>query len=56
MAAAVESYNDVVTRTATISSIVENPRLLTLMGMPQVDFGADVVAKSKAAVAAVAAD
>jgi len=52
-AAAAESFEDVISRSVTIDSIVENPRMLTLMGLPQVNFGADIVAKSEAVIRAV---
>ncbi|TDZ18476.1 hypothetical protein Cob_v008708 [Colletotrichum orbiculare MAFF 240422] len=52
-AAAAESFNDVRTRAVTVDQMISSPRLLTMMGLPQVDYGADVIAKSKAVLDAL---
>ncbi|WYZ40263.1 hypothetical protein EsH8_IV_000604 [Colletotrichum jinshuiense] len=52
-AAAAESFTDVCSRAATVSEMVGSPKLLTMMGLPQVDYGTDVVVKAQAVVEAI---
>ncbi|KAF9875618.1 hypothetical protein CkaCkLH20_06999 [Colletotrichum karsti] len=52
-AAAAESFSDVCGRAATVNEMVGSPRSLTMMGLPQVDYGSDVTAKSQAVVEAI---
>ncbi|KAJ0365157.1 hypothetical protein COL154_004652 [Colletotrichum chrysophilum] len=52
-AAAAESFADVCGRAVTVNELVSTPRLLTMMGLPQVDYGSDVTSKSQAVVEVV---
>ncbi|KAF5515002.1 hypothetical protein CGCF413_v001264 [Colletotrichum fructicola] len=52
-AAAAESFADVCGRAVTVNELVSTPRLLTMMGLPQVDYGSDVISKSQAVVEVV---
>ncbi|KZL70863.1 hypothetical protein CT0861_09732 [Colletotrichum tofieldiae] len=51
--AAAESFADVCGRSVTVNEMVSNPRLLTMMGLPQVDYGSDITAKAQAVVDAI---
>ncbi|KAF0323218.1 hypothetical protein GQ607_009557 [Colletotrichum asianum] len=52
-AAAAESFADVCGRAVTVNELVSTPRLLTMMGLPQIDYGSDVTSKSQAVVEVV---
>ncbi|KAK1595261.1 uncharacterized protein LY79DRAFT_668061 [Colletotrichum navitas] len=51
--AAAESFSDVCGRSVAVNEMVSNPRLLTMMGLPQVDYGSGIVAKAQAVVDAI---
>ncbi|KAF4341411.1 hypothetical protein FBEOM_4659 [Fusarium beomiforme] len=46
--AALASYTDVFTRSITIDEMIENPRMLVMLGLSNVDFGSAIQEKSKA--------
>ncbi|TQN73537.1 hypothetical protein CSHISOI_01956 [Colletotrichum shisoi] len=48
--AAAESFADVCGRCVTVNEMVSNPKLLTMMGLPQVDYGSNIIAKAQAVV------
>lgn len=48
--AAAESFADVCGRCVTVNEMVSNPKLLTMMGLPQVDYGSNITAKAQAVV------
>ncbi|OHE92764.1 hypothetical protein CORC01_11914 [Colletotrichum orchidophilum] len=48
--AATEAFIDVCGRSATINKMIANPKLLTMIGLPQVDYGKDIVSRSQAVV------
>ncbi|KXH59908.1 hypothetical protein CSAL01_02493 [Colletotrichum salicis] len=48
--AAAESFVDVCGRSATVNEMIANPKLLTMIGLPQVDYGNDIVSRSQAVV------
>ncbi|KAF6842661.1 hypothetical protein CMUS01_02853 [Colletotrichum musicola] len=52
-AAAADSFSDVCGRAVTVNEMLSSPRNLTMMGLPQVDYGSDVPAKAQAVVEAV---
>ncbi|GKT43702.1 uncharacterized protein ColSpa_03883 [Colletotrichum spaethianum] len=52
--AAAESFADVCGRSITVNEMVGNPKLLTMMGLPQVDYGSDITARAQAVVDAIA--
>jgi hypothetical protein len=52
-AAAAESLTDVYTRSWTIDEMIKNPRTLVMIGLPQIDFGSDIVARSAAVLEAI---
>lgn len=37
-----EAFADVVTRSLTINEMIQNPHMLVMLGMSQIDFGEDV--------------
>ncbi|WDK15697.1 hypothetical protein CGRA01v4_06978 [Colletotrichum graminicola] len=51
--AAAESFSDVCGRSVAVNEMVSNPRLLTMMGLPQVDYGSGIAAKAQAVVDAI---
>ncbi|KAK1999848.1 hypothetical protein LX36DRAFT_748064 [Colletotrichum falcatum] len=51
--AAAESFADVCGRSATVNEMVSNPRLLTMIGLPRVDYGRGIAAKAQAVVDAI---
>ncbi|KAF9761787.1 hypothetical protein IL306_003690 [Fusarium sp. DS 682] len=46
--AALASYTDVFTRSITINEMIQNPRMLVMLGLSNVDFGPAIQEKSKA--------
>ncbi|KAK1457063.1 hypothetical protein CMEL01_16074 [Colletotrichum melonis] len=48
--AAAESFVDVCGRSATVNEMIANTKLLTMIGLPQVDYGNDIVLRSQAVV------
>ncbi|KAL0930797.1 uncharacterized protein CTRU02_213532 [Colletotrichum truncatum] len=53
-AAAAECFSDVCGRAITINEMISSPRFLTMMGLPQVDYGNEVTSKAQAVVDAIA--
>lgn len=51
--AALASYTDVCTRTITINEMIQNPRMLVMLGLSNVDFGAAIQGKSAAVKEAI---
>ncbi|KAG4262246.1 hypothetical protein FPRO03_11119 [Fusarium proliferatum] len=51
--AALASYTDVCTRTITINEMIQNPRMLVMLGLSNVDFGAAIQEKSAAVKEAI---
>ncbi|OLN81603.1 hypothetical protein CCHL11_05514 [Colletotrichum chlorophyti] len=51
-AAAAEYFSDVRGRVFTVNEMIKGPKLMTMMGLPQIDYGSDINAKSQAAVEA----
>jgi hypothetical protein len=52
--AAAQAYGDVCSRAAMVDTMVQNPQMLVMLGMSQVDFGEDVQTRSKAVSDAIA--
>ncbi|SPJ79734.1 uncharacterized protein FTOL_08125 [Fusarium torulosum] len=44
--AAAASYKDVCTRTLTINEMIQNPRMMVMLGLSNVDFGTDIQERS----------
>ncbi|KAF5633063.1 hypothetical protein F52700_6164 [Fusarium sp. NRRL 52700] len=51
--AALASYTDVCTRTITINEMIQNPRMLVMLGLSNVDFGPAIQEKSAAVKEAI---
>ncbi|KAG5752010.1 hypothetical protein H9Q69_002315 [Fusarium xylarioides] len=51
--AALASYTDVCTRTITINEMIQNPRMLVMLGLSNVDFGSAIQEKSAAVKEAI---
>lgn len=51
--AALASYTDVCTRTITINEMIQNPRMLVMLGLSNVDFGSAIQEKSEAVKEAI---
>ncbi|KAI9167504.1 hypothetical protein HJFPF1_03632 [Paramyrothecium foliicola] len=47
--AAAQSFDDVCSRAVMMDSMVQNPQMLTMLGLSQIDFGQDMRKASKAA-------
>lgn len=47
------AFVDVVTRSGTTNEIIQNPRMLMMLGMSQIDFGDSIRTKSAAVAEAV---
>ncbi|KAM5372876.1 hypothetical protein ACJZ2D_007333 [Fusarium nematophilum] len=52
--AAALSFVDVCTRSMTVHEMIQNPRMLVMLGLPNIDFGKDVQDRSRALQEAVA--
>ncbi|KAF4453102.1 hypothetical protein F53441_4162 [Fusarium austroafricanum] len=46
--AAAASYHDVCTRTITINEMIQNPRMLVMLGLSNVNFGSEIEERSTA--------
>ncbi|KAK2032841.1 hypothetical protein LX32DRAFT_649750 [Colletotrichum zoysiae] len=46
-------FSDVCGRSVMVNEMVSNPRMLTMMGLPQVEYGSGIVAKAQAVVDAI---
>jgi hypothetical protein len=44
--AAAASYKDVCTRTLTINEMIQNPRMMVMLGLSNFDFGTDIQERS----------
>ncbi|KAF5983304.1 hypothetical protein FCOIX_3293 [Fusarium coicis] len=51
--AALASYTDVCTRTITINEMIQNPRMLVMLGLSHVNFGSAIQEKSAAVKEAI---
>lgn len=51
--AALLSYQDVCTRAFTVDEMIQNPRMLVMLGLSQIDFGNDIKDKSRAVSQAI---
>ncbi|KAJ3500193.1 hypothetical protein NM208_g17203 [Fusarium decemcellulare] len=52
--AAALSFHDVVTRTFTIDEMIQNPRMLVMLGLSNIEFGDTVRERSRALKASIA--